>query len=144
MRILFVAVLGVIAAPLPAAPQAGRLEVDLAGLRNAKGTVYLCLTGTAAGFPDCSRDPRALKRSEPARGLGRLAFENLPAGTYALTALHDENSNRKMDFRLGLPREGVAFSNNAPVRFGPPAYSAVRFRVGPGTTRQKLKFRYWL
>lgn len=129
--------------PLPAAP-AGRLEVDLTGLRNAKGWVRLCLTGTAAGFPDCSRDPKAWKRNVPARSLGRLTFENLPPGAYAFSAIHDENANEKVDFRLGLPREGVAFSNNAPVRFGPPKYSAARFQVGSGVTRQRVKFRYWL
>lgn len=132
-----------LAAPLAAAP-GSRLEVDLTGLRNAKGIVRLCLTGTPAGFPDCSRDPKAWKRNVPARALGRLTFENLPSGTYAFSAVHDENLNEKVDFRLGMPREGVAFSNNAPVRFGPPKYSAARFQVGPGTTRQRVKFRYWL
>lgn len=127
-----------------AAPGTGRLEVDIEGRRNDKGWVRLCLTGVQSGFPDCSRDPRAWKRNLRAPGVTRLSFEGLPPGDYAFSVVHDENGNERVDFTLGIPREGVAFSNNAPVRMGPPKYAQARFRIGPGTTRQRVKFRYWL
>lgn len=135
-----------LSATQPAAAQSasGRLEVDLQGRRNDKGWVRLCLTAGPFGFPDCSRDPRARKANLRAPGVTRISFEDLPPGDYAFSVVHDENGNEKVDFRLGIPREGVAFSNNAPVRLGPPKYAAARFKIGAGTTRQRVKFKYWL
>lgn len=141
---LFAAGLAVVLLAGAAAPGGGRLEVELEGRRNDKGWVRLCLTGAPSGFPDCSRDPRALKRNLRAPGVTRIVFEDVPPGAYAFSVVHDENGNERVDFRLGIPREGVAFSNNAPVRLGPPKYAQARFTVGPGTTRQRVKFRYWL
>jgi uncharacterized protein (DUF2141 family) len=37
----------------------------------------------------------------------RFTFENVPPGTYAVSILHDENSNQLMDF------EGTACRRNA-------------------------------
>ena len=46
-------------------------------------------------------------------------FDNLPPGTYAVGAYHDENNNDHMDTDfLGLPSEGYALSNG--VRAGRP------------------------
>ena len=64
------------------------------------------------------------------------------AGHYAISVLHDENSNLKADFMLGMPREGFGFSRNAKVRFGPPKFSAASFPVGAGGTSQSLTMKY--
>ena len=37
----------------------------------------------------------------------RCDFEDIPAGTYAIAAIHDENRNGKLDMNwLGVPKEG--------------------------------------
>lgn len=122
----------------------GRLEVDVTGLRNAEGWVRVCLMTTARGFPDCTKDPRARKLNLRADQGRRLVFDGLAPGAYALTLLHDENGNGRMDYGLGMPREGFAFSNDAPARLGPAKFEAARFSVGPGLTRTRVKVRYWL
>jgi len=43
-----------------------------------------------------------------------------------------------------IPREGYAFSRDAPVRLGPPSFDQAAFAVGAGTTRQTVKMRYLL
>ena len=41
-------------------------------------------------------------------------FSGIAPGTYAASAFHDENSNGKLDTNfMGIPREGVAASNDA-------------------------------
>jgi uncharacterized protein (DUF2141 family) len=45
-------------ATIGAAP-AGRIDVEVAGLRSAKGSILICLTRDATHFPDCNRDPAA-------------------------------------------------------------------------------------
>lgn len=40
-------------------------------------------------------------------------FKNIPNGTYAISVIHDENDNKKLDKNfLGIPTEGYGFSNN--------------------------------
>ena len=46
--------------------------------------------------------------------VARCDFEGIPAGTYALVVLHDENMNGKIDTNwIGVPKEGYGFSNDA-------------------------------
>ena len=57
----------------------------------------------------------------------------LPAGAYAAAVVYDRNGNGKMDTRFfGIPKEPVAFSNDAKGRFGPASWSDARFEFTPG------------
>jgi uncharacterized protein (DUF2141 family) len=95
--------------------------------------VHICLTRSADHFPDCADDPAAIKRSMPASQAVHFAVE-MPAGAYALSVIHDENGNGRLDTRLGIPREGFAFSNNPRIWFGPPSFESARFLL-PATGR---------
>lgn len=73
-----------------------------------------------------------------------IDITGLPPGDYAISAIHDENDNKKLDKSfIGMPTEGVAFSNNAKVSFGPPKFEKVRFHV-EGETTQMMRMRYFL
>ncbi len=59
-----------------------------------------------------------------------LNFENLPAGDYAVSVVHDQDADGKLDRNLiGKPREPFGFSNNVQVKFAPPAFEKVKFTV---------------
>ncbi|HSI71218.1 MAG TPA: DUF2141 domain-containing protein [Gillisia sp.] len=63
-------------------------------------------------------------------GVVTLVFENVPAGTYGLSVLHDENSNGRMDFDAsGMPQEDYGISNNIFNPYGPPRWEDARFEV---------------
>lgn len=126
-----------------AAP-AGQLDVALLSLRNAKGDVRLCLTRNPAFFPDCAGDPRAWRLSAPADAIGRLGFSGLPSGGYALSVIHDENGNARLDTFARIPREGFGFSRNPAIRFGPPRFDQARFAVAGGAASQSVRMRYLL
>jgi uncharacterized protein (DUF2141 family) len=52
------------------------------------------------------------------------SFHDLPAGTYAVAILHDENDDQKMNNNFfGIPKEGYGFSNNVMGALGPPSFS---------------------
>lgn len=119
------------------------LEVEIAGLRNAKGVVHACLTQDGATFPDCKRDPKAIKLTVPATQR-QLRFTGFAPGDYAITLFHDENANQKLDTMLGIPREGFGFSRNPVVRFGAPRYKDVNIGIGAGFTRLRLRLQYML
>lgn len=128
---------------LAAAAPASDIEIRLEKLRNQKGVLHLCLTREPRHFPDCGKDPAAVKRTIQT-GAGPIRFTGIPPGDYALSVFHDENRNGKLDTLLGIPREGFGFSRNPVVRFGPPRFDQVRFQIGTGISRQTLRMQYLL
>ena len=129
--------------PPAAIAPAAVLDVDVSGLRSAKGVVHACLSADPRHFPDCRADPKALKLSIPAdkRSIHLTGFA---PGHYALTLFHDENRNNRLDTMLGIPREGFGFSRNPVVRFGAPKFRNVVIELGPGFTRHAVRIQYLL
>ncbi|MBC2845781.1 DUF2141 domain-containing protein [Winogradskyella flava] len=69
-----------------------------------------------------------------------ITFENVTAGEYAILALHDENSNQRMDFREnGMPLESFGTSNNV-MAFGPPQYDDAKFKVEDKDLELNIRF----
>nr|WP_321233334.1 DUF2141 domain-containing protein [uncultured Psychroserpens sp.] len=59
-----------------------------------------------------------------------VTFEDIPAGTYAISLFHDENENNKLDSNfLGIPKEDYGCSNNARGFMGPPKWEDAKFEV---------------
>jgi uncharacterized protein (DUF2141 family) len=117
--------------------------VSVTGLRNGNGQVLACLTANPKAFPDCRDDPAARKLKVAANKAGVvLDFGAVPAGTWAVSLIHDENGNGRMDKMGMIPREGYGFSRDAPVMMGPPRFASAAFTVGTGPVRQTLKVRY--
>lgn len=119
------------------------LTVSVSGLRNEKGQVHVCLTANAKAFPDCSKDPAAIKRTVKASAAQSIQFEGISPGTYALSLIHDENGNGKLDTSLAIPREGFGFSRNPKIAFGPPKFTAAAFAL-QGSVTQGVKMKYML
>jgi uncharacterized protein (DUF2141 family) len=117
------------------------LEVRIDDLRNRKGALHLCLTRVPAHFPDCGKDPHAVKRSVTA-GAGPIRLRDLRPGSYAVSLFHDENRNGKLDTFVGIPREGFGFSRNPVVRFGPPSFAQVRVELASGLARHTIRMQY--
>jgi uncharacterized protein (DUF2141 family) len=119
------------------------MTIQFDNVRNARGMLRLCLTRNPAHFPDCSGDPRAVTASVPAttRDVRLPAVE---AGSYALSVIHDENDNSRLDTVLGIPKEGFGFSRNPAIGFGAPAFAQVRFSAEAGDSRQTVRMRYLL
>jgi uncharacterized protein (DUF2141 family) len=133
---------------IAAAIQAGQtaestVDIDLSGLRSARGTVHVCLTSKPKHFPDCKSDPAAL-RSSAAAGKPHLHLDHVPPGRYAIAVFHDENSNRTLDKLAGIPKEGFAFSRNPSIRFRAPRFEDVAVDLTPGANQARLKMHYLL
>lgn len=130
-------------ASLAQAPVPATLQVDIDGVRNAKGVFHICLTAQPKSFPDCSKDPSATKMTVPAHSRS-VQLKAPSAGRYALTLFHDENGNQRLDTMLGIPREGFGFSRNPVVRFGAPKFRQVEFQLAAGNNRQWVRLQYML
>lgn len=126
-----------------ALPEPATVTVDLAGLRSHKGLVQACLTADPKSFPDCQRDPHAFRQTVSAQA-DTIAFHQVLPGRYAIALFHDENGNGRLDKMLMVPTEGFGFSRDAPVRFGPPRFSAAAFALGEGQMATTIRLRYIL
>lgn len=126
------------------APAPTNITVDITGLRNAKGTIWLCMSANPKLFPEgCDKDPNRRTASIRADQSGPLVIRDVMPGRYAIVLLHDENGNRKMDKTLFLPKEGFGFSRDAPVKMSAPKFEAAAFDVtGGAPVRMKMKIRY--
>jgi len=132
-----VVLLGLMAAAAPA----GTLEVRVTNVRDARGVVHVDICPEAQFLKDdCPWSGNA-----PARpGMTVVTVEGVPAGHYAAQVFHDANRNGKTDRNfLGIPLEGVGFSNDAPIRLAPPKFADAAFDHGTGTQSITLKMRYF-
>lgn len=138
-RLAFLLPLGLTAnAPVPTT-----VTIDVTGLRNAKGMVYICMSANPRLFPEgCDKDPGHRTASFRADQPAPLVIRDVMPGRYAIVLLHDENGNKKMDKMLFLPKEGFGFSRDAPVRMAPPKFDAAAFDVNGAPVRMKMKVRY--
>jgi uncharacterized protein (DUF2141 family) len=141
---LFLLALAAAAAPLSAAPPMADVTVQLTGLRNAKGVVHVCMTGNQQRFLDCQKVAGSVGRSLPAGQAARIHLGSVPAGTYAVLVIHDENRDGRLNMTLGIPREGFGFSNNPPMRPRAPRWDEIRVAVPPGAVTQTIRVRYVL
>ena len=109
------------------AAAANLLSVRVHGLRSEVGQVLIAVC-TAETFQDgrC----RGEKRLGAAEARTAVDFPGLPAGTYAVKVVHDENGNGRLDTDwLGIPVEGYGLSNNPP-KDRRPSFDASAFRIG--------------
>jgi uncharacterized protein (DUF2141 family) len=125
------------------APGPIRLEIALTGLRSTEGEIRLCIWHSAKRFPDGKCESEGQAVVVPAASHASVSVPLAP-GDYAVSLLHDENGNGKLDKNLlGIPKEGVGFSQNPVLAFGPPSYAATRFGVA-GDSAQTIKLKYFL
>ena len=117
------------------------LEVTVTGIRSAQGTILVAV---------CDRDTflqetcRYKGRTPAAVGSVTVRITGVPPGTYAAQAYGDENGNGKIDRNLfGIPTEGIGFSNDAKMRFGPPSFADAAFTLGPLGGQIQFALRYY-
>ena len=114
--------------------QTGSIQVEISNIKNSDGIIGLALYNNAADFTK-----KEFKTTEVKARKGKVtaSFDKVPAGTYAIAVLHDENENNAMDFNmLGIPKEAFGFSNNAKAVLSPPKFSSAAFAVKNGETRK--------
>jgi uncharacterized protein (DUF2141 family) len=122
----------------------GILTVKLIGFRSDHGQVCVSLFNKSKGFPGKYDQAFKIVRSPIIGKQATVAITDLPYGTYAVSVLHDENSNNKMDTNIiGIPREGFGSSNNPKERFGPPTFDDARFDLKSPSKSIEINIKYF-
>jgi uncharacterized protein (DUF2141 family) len=117
------------------------IEVSVSGIRSAEGMVRVSVCPERLFLKLCP-----YSASVPAHaGEVIVLVPNVPPGRYAVQAFHDADADNKLGSNwIGLPREGIGFSNDAMPRLLPPRFSAAAFDHGSTPQRVALKVRYFL
>jgi len=138
---------GVSATPAPGNDGAkSTVIVNITGLRNAKGKVDALIFVKPDGFPE--EDSKAFDKDEasidPKTLTARIVFKDVPRGFAAVTVLHDENMNRKVDKNfIGIPKEGYGTSNNPKKAKHTPRWDEGKFAVNRPEETITVRLIYW-
>jgi len=116
------------------------LTVRVTGARNTKGKIGVTLFQNGQGFPDDTS--KAIRHEsveiDPKAMSAQVTFKDLPQGTFAISVLHDENGNGKMDKNfVGMPKEGYGASNNPSKKRRAPTFDEAKFSLN--TSEQAIE-----
>ena len=124
-------------------PRDALIRVEITGLRNDKGQVLCAMFSSPSDFPKKMDKALAHVTSVIANGRAACEFSAVAPGAYAVSVIHDENSNGRLDTNfLGIPREGVGASNNPKGHFGPPKFDAAAFNFSGAHLVLKITMTY--
>jgi uncharacterized protein (DUF2141 family) len=129
-------------ADLPTAADS-TVMVHVGSLRNTKGVLGCRLFRSAQGFPETSEGTVEVR--VPISGaVTQCEFPNVAPGTYAVSVMHDENGNQKLDKNLfGVPTEGYGVSNNHTYAMSSPKWGESTFVVEQGKNQVlQIQLRY--
>jgi uncharacterized protein (DUF2141 family) len=123
--------------------QTGTICVEISGLKNNKGLVRIVLFDQSKGFPS-EYQYGLLAKSQPIDStLITVIFDSLTCGEYAVSVLHDENKNGKIDNNfLGIPEEGYGVSNNVNPIMRPPRFAEASFYLQNIIKKVKIALHY--
>ncbi len=125
------------------AQKTGELSVIIDGFHNDEGKAILSLFAQEDGFPDDMDKAWQNLQVKIESGRAQALFAEVPYGEYALSILHDEDGDKRMQSGwLGQPREGFGFSGRPDYNFGPPAFSDAAFLLISSTREIVARMRY--
>lgn len=125
---LLLALLLVVGLSMTAHAQTSELIVKAAGFEDDSGGALFAVVDTAEAYDDIGKNALSATREKIKNGQAQSAFY-LPPGWYAVSVVHDQNNNAKLDKNfLGLPKEPYGFSNN-PNSLGKPSFEEVKFKM---------------
>ncbi|MBI1403877.1 MAG: DUF2141 domain-containing protein [Porphyrobacter sp.] len=121
------------------------VEVD--GLKDRKGNLKLEVY--PANDEDFLQDDniliaagktfRRVEQAVPADGPVELCIRVPAPGPYAVSLLHDRDSNRKFGWRV----DGIGFASNPKLGWGKPKVEKAIARAGASPTRVRIVLNYW-
>jgi uncharacterized protein (DUF2141 family) len=125
-----------------AVPQA-TVRVEINNVDHAGGQLLVVLFDQAEGFPDKRERAYASVVVPATQGTTVAEFPNVPFGTWAAFAVHDEDADYTCDLKwpIPMPKEPVGATRSAKGLFGPPRFQDAAFPVAGPTTEKIVLVR---
>jgi len=131
-----------LATPIYAENNTGNLIVEINGFQSSSGKAMIALYNTKNKYEN---DENAIHQAKLLINGTSVVWTviDLPSGEYAIKMYYDENNNGIMDTNfLGIPKEGIGFSNNAEIGPNPPSFEKARFKIEGGVVKQTIQLTY--
>jgi uncharacterized protein (DUF2141 family) len=114
------------------------LEIKFTGIRSDKGVITAGLKSSPDGWPRKSDKEFKWDKQELKDGILVVEINGLSHGTYAISALDDENQNHELDLLRG---ERFGFSKNPQVRLSAPKFKDCSFPIQSDLTKIEIRFK---
>lgn len=139
LNIIFaLAAAGLALAAAPHAEADPTVKITVAGVAAPQGFMMVALHDEKGW----SGAPLARARVPVAANTVTLTIAAPAPGRYGVKLFHDVNGDGKMETNImGFPAEPVGFSNDAPIRLGPPSFADAGFDVGPAGAAQTITLK---
>lgn len=122
-----------------AAARATDVEVHVQPVDGRGGLVRVGVCTEAEFLKGCSR--RASAPAHP--GEVTVLVPDVPPGVYAVTAFHDVSGADAITRNvLGIPTEGVGFSRDPALLFGPPSFADTALRIAGPRVRADVRLKF--
>ena len=116
------------------------IVLNITDFNSNEGKVRVSLFKTEDGFPGEYKKAYTYTTREIQNKKSIVILDSIPIGKYAIGILHDENMDSELNTNwLGMPKEGVAASNNARGTFGPPSFEDAEFNLNSDTLFQTIE-----
>jgi uncharacterized protein (DUF2141 family) len=125
-------------AAIPPADADPTVRITVAGVTAPQGFMMVALHDEKGW----SGTPLARARVAVSAKTVTLTLPAPAPGRYGVKLFHDVNGDGKMETNImGFPAEPVGFSNDAPIRLGPPSFADAAFDVGPAGAAQTINLK---
>ena len=123
-------------------PRTMALELEITQIKNLRGLIRMCVYDSPEGYRnDVFIWDQTLKKDSVKEN--RLSIKlYLPEGIYGIAVLDDENRDGKMNYFLGIPKEGFGFSGYFHSGLRKPEFSSFQFVHKNDNTKVTVKLKY--
>lgn len=120
------------------------INVKIQNISNNRGVIACAIFESEEGFPNKTLKFASKIILTQIRGKdASFEFSDIKPGKYAITVIHDENHNGKLDTNfLGIPKEGYGFSNGAEATMSAPSFSDAVFFYDGGRLQMSISLDY--
>ena len=116
----------------------GRIDVEFHNLPSNEGQVIFMLFNNESGFPKATDQAFKIEKVKISDQKASSRFEDLPFGEYAISAIHDENSDGVVETNwMGMPKEKVGISGQAE---GRPSFQKASFQLSKNEQTKEISF----
>jgi len=118
----------------------GKITLEIEGFKSKEGQAIISVYNSDDSFLEMEQAAKTMKLAISGNRM-TVTVEGLPAGTYAIGVLHDEDKNGKLKQWLGFgpPKEGVGMSRNPD---GFPKFDKCKFKLDAADMKLPIKIKY--
>jgi uncharacterized protein (DUF2141 family) len=120
-----------------------KITVVVNGFKNTNGNCIINLYNKSEGFPNSNTLVYKTITTKIKNNSAQIVFDNIEPGTYAVSILHDANSDGMLNKNMfGIPKEGYGASNNIIPSLSSPNFEDSKFEISNHDKAVVIKVKY--